>query len=63
MHQKTRYGRPAVLSTLQVRLGRGICAGSDVMLDSDLESAGIPTEDFNFSEETDMFNFTWEETL
>ena len=33
------------------------------MQDAELESAGIASEEYDFSAENGTFNFTWEETL
>lgn len=63
MEKKKQYGAPSVLLVLRVQQGKGFCAGSDVLDGVELESAGIETEEFDFSAESDGFNFTWEETL
>ena len=60
---KRRYEKPFVLGCVSLALERRFCAGSDVMQDAELESAGIQTEEYDFSGEESPFNFTWEETL
>lgn len=63
MKKKKQYGAPSVLLVFRVRLEKRFCAGSDVLDGVELESAGIETEEFDFSAESDGFNFTWEENL
>ena len=57
------YRKPAVTACVRIDLERRVCAGSDVMQDAELESAGIETEEYDFSSGSDTFNFSWEETL
>ncbi len=57
------YRKPAVTASVRIDLEQRFCAGSDVMQDAELESAGIASEEYDFSAENGTFNFTWEETL
>lgn len=57
------YIAPATLSVVHLVLERNICAGSDIATDMEVESAGILTEDYDFSTEGNPFDFHWEETL
>lgn len=58
-----KYIAPAILSVEHLVLERGFCAGSDIATDVEVESAGILTEDYDFSAEGNPFDFQWEETL
>jgi hypothetical protein len=58
-----KYTAPATLSVVYLALEQNLCAGSDIATDMEAESAGILTEDFDFSTEGNPFDFQWEETL
>lgn len=60
---KRRYEQPAVSGTALLVLERCFCAGSDVMQDAELDSVGMQTDEYDFSDDTTPFNFSWEETL
>lgn len=58
-----RYIAPATLSVVHLVLEQNICAGSDIATDVEVETAGIQTEEFDFTAEGNPFDFQWEETL
>ena len=60
---KRRYEKPVVPGTVPLVLVRRFCAGSDIMQDAELEAVGIQTDDYDFSKESNPFEFSWEETL
>ncbi|MBQ3766885.1 MAG: hypothetical protein II874_09135 [Bacteroidales bacterium] len=60
---RKRYVKPASTTSIHLVLERRFCAGSDILQDAVLESAGIQTEEYDFSSDTSPFEFSWEETL
>ncbi len=58
-----KYVTPAILSEVDLVMERSFCAGSDIATDVEVESAGIQTEEYDFSTEGNPFDFQWEETV